>query len=137
MIPSTRHGMSLLCLLAAVALLACTQRRDAPLSGTVREIAAVKDRLVPRDGVLVQSSEPVRSTASVKVRWEIQTKSDPATYFEWLKGELGPAYQTTSQTDSMLSLGKEAEGDSYIVTVTSHAGVGGAVVEVQFVAMPD
>ncbi len=137
MTPSTWYGMSLLCLLATAALLACTQRQDAPLPATVREIAALKDRLVPRDGVLVESSEPVRSTSSVKASWEIQSKSDPATYFEWLKGGLGPAYHTTSQTDSMLSLGKELEGDSYIVTATSHQGVGGAIVAVQFVAMPD
>ncbi len=97
----------------------------------------MKDRLVPRDGALVQSSAPVRSTSGVKASWQIQTKSDPAAYFEWLKEGLGPAYRTTSQTDSTLSLGREMEGDSYIVTVTSHAGVGGAVVEVQFLAMPD
>lgn len=107
------------------------------MPATVREIAALKDRLVPRDGLLVQSSGPVRSTSSVKASWEIQTKSDPATYFRWLEGELSPAYHTTSQTDSTLSLGKEIEGDSYIVTVTSHQGVGGALVEVQLVAMPD
>ena len=107
------------------------------MPATVREIDTLKDRLVPRDGVLVQSSEPVRSTSSVKASWEIQTKSDPGTYFRWLKGELSPAYHTTSQTDSTLSLGKEMEGDSYIVTVTSHQGVGGALVEVRLVAMPD
>ncbi len=137
MIPSARYGMWILCLLATAGLLACTQRQDTPLSGTVREIAEVKDRLVPRDGVLVESSEPARSTSSVKASWEIQTKSDPGTYFEWLKKEFGPAYHTTSQTDSTLSLGKEVDGDSYIVIVTSHQGVGGALVEVQFVAMPD
>ncbi len=137
MTPSARYGMSLLCLLATVTLLACTQRQDAPLSGTLREIAEVKDRLVPPHGVLVESSEPLRSTSGVKAGWEIQTKSDPAAYFEWLKGELGPAYRIASQTDSMLSLGKEIEGDSYMLTVTSHQGVGGALVDVQFVAMPD
>ncbi|HEX4921776.1 MAG TPA: hypothetical protein VFV92_13685 [Candidatus Bathyarchaeia archaeon] len=61
----------------------------------------------------------------------------PAAYFRWLKEELSPAYHTTSQTDSTLSLGKEMEGDSHIVTVTSHQGVGGALVEVRLVAMPD
>lgn len=61
-------------------------------------------RLVPGDGMLVQSSEPVRSASSVKASWEIQTKSDPATYFRWLKRELGPAYHTAPQTDSTLSL---------------------------------
>ncbi len=137
MTPSTRYGISLLCLLATVAFLACTQRQSAPSSATVREIAELKDKLVPRDGVLFQSSEPVRSSSSVKASWEIQTKSDPSTYFQWLKGQLGPAYHATAQTDSMLSLGKEMEGDSYLVTVTTHQGVGGALVDVQFVAMPD
>lgn len=138
MIPSAKsYRRLLLCLMATAALLACTPRQDAPMPATVREIAALKDRLVPRDGLLVQSSEPVRSTSSVKASWEIQTKSDPATYFRWLKGELGPSYHTTSQTDSALSLGKEVVGDLYTVTVTSHAGVGGALVEVQVVAMPD
>ena len=137
MIPTARHRKLLLSLLATAVLLACTPRQDAPVPATVREIDALKDRLVPRDGLLVQSSEPVRSTSSVKASWEIQTKSDPATYFRWLKGELSSAYHTTSQTDSTLSLGKEIEGDSYIVTVTSHQGVGGALVEVRLVAMPD
>ncbi|HEV2398996.1 MAG TPA: hypothetical protein VGS27_18770 [Candidatus Sulfotelmatobacter sp.] len=137
MIPSARYRRLLLCFTVSVALLACTPRQDAPMPATVREIAALKDRLVPRDGLLVQSTEPVRSTSSVKASWEIQTKSDPATYFRWLEGELSPAYHTTSQTDSTLLLGKEIEGDSYIVTVTSHQGVGGALVEVQLVAMPD
>ncbi len=137
MTPSARYGMWILCVLATAGLLVCTQRQDAPLSGTVREIVSVKNRLVPHDGVLVQSSEPVRSTSSVTANWEIQTKSDPAAYFEWLKGQLGLAYHITSQTDSMLSLGKEIEGDTYILTVTSHQGVGGALVDVQFVAMPD
>ncbi len=137
MTPSARYRMSLVCLLATATLLACTQRQDAPLSGTLKEIAEVKDRLVPPHGVLVESSEPVRSTSAVKVSWEIQTKSGPPAYFEWLKGELRPAYHTTSQTDSTLSLGKEIEGDTYILTVTSHQGVGGTLVDVQLVAMPD
>ena len=137
MISTARHRKLLLCLLATAALLACTPGPDAPMPAAVREIAALKDRLVPRDGLLLQSSKPVRSISSVKASWEIQTKSDPATYFRWLKGELSPAYHTTSQTDSTLSLGKEMEGDSYVVTVTSHLGVGGALVEIRLVAMPD
>ena len=137
MIPSARYWKLHLCLLATAALLACTPGPDTPLPTAVREIATLKDRLVPRDGLLVQSSKPVRSTSSVKASWEIQTRSDSATYFGWLEGELSPAYHTISQTDSSLSLGKEMEGDSYIITVTSHQGVGGALVEVRLVAMPD
>jgi len=124
-------------LLVIAALVACTRRQDAPLSATVREIDAPQRRLVPSDGGLLRSLEPVRTPSGVRTSWEIQTKWDAATYFQWLKGELGPSYHPTSQTDSSLSLVKEMEGDSYMVGVTSRKGVGGFVIEVQFVAIPD
>jgi len=125
------------CFLAAAALVGCTQKQDAPLSTTVRETSELKLRLVPNDGVLVRSRQPIRSASAVRATWEIQTKSDAITYFQLLKRELGPEYHPTSQTDSTFSVAKETQGDSYLVSVTSHPGDGGVVVEVQFVAIPD
>jgi hypothetical protein len=137
MIPSACCWKLVACFLLAVALVACTRRSDAPFPATAGEIDVLKGRLVPADAVLLRSSEPVRTTSGVRASWEIQTKSDAQSYFQWLKSELGPAYHTTLQTGSTLSLARDVEGDSYIITVTNHGGVGGARVEVNLVALSD
>lgn len=82
-------------------------------------------------------SEPVRHDSSVRSTWEIQTESNCGEYFQWLKTELGPGYRATSQTPSAISLVKEIEGDSYTVTTRSAESSNGALVAVEFVAMPD
>lgn len=137
MIFSARWWRFAICLFSIAALAACTGRPDAPLSAMAEDIDVLKGRVVPANGVLLRSSKPVRTTSGVRVSWEIQTKSDAATYFRWLQVELGPEYRQTSQMDCTFSTVREAEGDSYMVGVTSHQEVGGVVVEVQFVGMPD
>ena len=49
---------------------------------------------MPPHGVLVESSEPARSTSGVEASREIQTKSDPAAYFERLKRRTWPGIIT-------------------------------------------
>ena len=76
-------------------------------------------------------------TSSVRATWEIQTKSDDHTYFQWLKNQLGPEYHVTSEAASVVTFVKEIEGDSYMVTMRSSGAPAGIVVEAQFVAAPD
>ena len=60
MIAPNRYRSMSLCLLAAVCLVACTDRRE-----SVREIEEVKHRTVPNDGSLLRETGPVRDTSSI------------------------------------------------------------------------
>jgi hypothetical protein len=126
-----------LCLLGSVFLVACTGHQEFWGSPATREIREVRSRTVPGDASPLRTSEPVQNETNVLATWEFQTKSGSGTYFQWLKGQLGPEYRITSQTTSTISLVKEIEGDSYTVAVRSTDAIAGTVIEVQLVATPD
>jgi hypothetical protein len=133
-----RHCQALsLCSLGIVFLVGCTRHQQFWVSSTVREIEGVRSRTLPIDGALLRKSEPVRDSFSVRATWEIQTKNDSQTYFQWLKNQLGPDYHVTSESASAVTLVKGIEGDSYTVAFRSSGAPGGVVVEAQFVAAPD
>lgn len=132
MIAPSRFRSLSLCLLAAVCLVACTDRRE-----SVREIEEVKHRTVPNDGSLLRETGPVRDTSSIRASWEIQTRSENRVYFQWLKNQLGPEYHVTSETIAAMTLVKQIEGDSYTITIQGSATPTGTVLEAQFVAAPD
>ena len=126
-----------LCYLGIVFLVGCTRRQQFWVSPTVREIEEVRSRTVPSNGSLLRVSEAVRNDSSVRATWEIQTKSDNQTYFQWLKNQLGPQYHVTSEAASVVTFVKEIEGDSYTVTMRNSGAPAGIVVEAHFVAAPD
>jgi hypothetical protein len=107
------------------------------VSPTIREIEEVRSRTVPSSGSLLRASEAVRNDSGVRATWEIQTRSDNQTHFQWLKNQLGPEYHVTSETTSVVTFVKDIEEDSYTVTMRSSGAPAGTVVEAQFVAAPD
>lgn len=119
-------------ILVVVTLSACEQQRS-----VLREIEKVRSRSVPSDASLLHASEPVRYESSVRATWEISTRSDVQTYFDWLGSQLEPEYRRASRTGSGVSFVKEVEGDSYTVSFRSAGPSSGSLFKAEFIAAPD
>jgi len=104
----------------------------------VREIQEVRRRIVPSDGQLIRTSQPVQNGFSIRTQWEIQTGvAGNQIYFQWLKNQLGPEYRVTAETASTISLVKCQDGDSFVLQISGKPKPPGMVAEVDFVALPD
>ena len=79
-------------------------------------------------------SGPIRAFA---LRGRFKPSPTAENIFSGSRAKLGPDIELTSQTTSTISLVKEIEGDSYTVTARSAESSNGALVAVEFVAMPD
>jgi hypothetical protein len=105
-------------------------------AATLHEIRDVRSRTVPADGSLVRTEGPQRSGFRVQAMWAVQTQSDGAHYFQWLKGRM-PEYHVTSETASTVTFVKTSDGDAYYIGIAARPTASGMVAEIRFTAEPD
>lgn len=106
---------------------------------TAEEIEHVKNSSLPPGGSLLSASKPSRTDSSVRASWQIQTNMETASYFQWLKSQIGSDYHPTSETGSIISFAKQGEGDTYSLEIRTKTSISpaGTLYEASFVAAPD
>ncbi len=117
-------------------LAGCTHDQPSVTSATLHEIHDVTSRTVPAEGSLVRAEEPKRSGFRVQAMWAVQTPSDGAHYFQWLKGRM-PEYHVTSETAATVTFVKTSDGDAYYIGIAAKPTASGIVAEIRFTAEPD
>lgn len=120
-------------------LVGCRDRQGDWAAETAQEIEHVKISTVPRGGSVLSAPKPTRSDSSVRANWQIQSNMETASYFEWLKSQIGSNYHPTSETGSLISFAKQGEGDRYGLEIRTKTSTNpaGTVYEASFVAAPD
>lgn len=120
-------------------LVGCRDRQRDWAVETAQEIEHMKMSTVPRGGSLLSAANPIRTDSSVRANWQIQTNMETASYFEWLKSQIGSDYHRTSETGSIISFAKQGEGDTYGLEIRTRTSTSpaGTVYEAIFVAGPD
>lgn len=132
--PPPRCALKVLLLCCALQFAGCA-REQQPSPEIVAEVSTLQQQtLAPSSspqGPVTISTHPM----SVRAEWQIRNSSTAEEYFDWVKQRLGNDYRVISQTDSMLTMGRTTNGDSY--TLELHTADSGSTIAVRYLAMAD
>jgi len=117
-------------------LAGCAHDPPSLTAATLHEMQDLRNRTMPANGSLVRTEEPKRSGFRVQATWAVQTPSESAHYFQWLKGRM-PEYHVTSETASTVTFVKTSDGDAYYIDIAARPTASGIVAEIRFTAEPD